>query len=375
MDNEIKAVESPEKGQCNWNDNGKPPSYITEGKKGVFIFNLTSDPTESHPLQDNSLKLKYTQMLDKFKASTLHSAQTESLCAAPNTTTATVSTPTAGADSQCYFLEGFDARGVNNTSWDGPGGNGCTSGPNSKQPCTKEDCCQKCRDPTFKSPTTGLPCAFAIWNPTAASCFFKTHGAVLFPKEGDVTCCPPGEIGCPSSPPGGPWRLLPDFSDEFPARRDGSGMLPLNTTRWNTSPPSWGEWSWDPENVQVVEKVPDADRALLSPSEMPDGSGYAALTMRYDKHQSKGQGNTRTLYYKSAIIKSSLPEGVSFGRFEARIKGASRYPGVCPAFWAWRRGESYWTELDFVEMQEISPTPKPRPNSNQTTHVGVGKSE
>ena len=119
-------------------------------------------------------------------------------------------------------------------------------------------------------------------------------------------------------------------------------MLPLNTTRWETAPQSWGAWSWDPDNVRVVEAIPGVE------NEIPDGSGFAALTMRYEKHQRGG----RTYYYKSAIMKSALPSGVSFGRFEARIKGASRWPGVCPAFWAWRRTENYWTEIDFVEMEE-----------------------
>ena len=97
--------------------------------------------------------------------------------------------PTAAAappPKTCHWDDGFDARGVNNTSWMGPGANGCTSGPKSKKPCTKEDCCLKCQEPGFVDPTTGLPCAFSIWNPTASSCFYKTAGAVPFAKTGDT---------------------------------------------------------------------------------------------------------------------------------------------------------------------------------------------
>ena len=39
------------------------------------------------------------------------------------------------------------------------------------------------------------------------------------------------------------------------------------------------------------------------------------------------------------------------GRFEARIKGASLWPGASPAWWAGRQTSSYATELDFVQLQ------------------------
>lgn len=206
---------------------------------------------------------------------------------------------------------------------------------------------------------------FVIWNPTASKCFFKTAGAVAFAKDGDVTCCPEGQLGCPSAPPGGPWTLLPDFSDEFAVNAQGTTMMPLNTTKWQTSVPSWSNWTWAPENVKIVAQLPgdmqpqgDTENLL----EIPNASGYAAITMSFEEHQRGG----KTYFYKSGIMKSTLPAGVLYGRFEARIKGASRWPGVCPAFWAWRHSDHYWTELDFMEMQE---NPSSRSDIDFTSHV------
>jgi hypothetical protein len=266
----------------------------------------------------------------------------------------------------CYWYAGYDARGVNNTGWSGRGANNCTAGPQSARPCTKEDCCEQCQstDPSFRNPQTGERCAFAVWNPSASACFFKTAGAVLFAKPGDIVCCPPGAMACPSSPPQGggqPWRLRRDLSDEFVAE-SASKVAPINLTKWNTSVKSWGDWTWDPQNVRTVAQLPSYDSAIGSSfsSELPNASGYAALTMSYEPHQRTGPGGAledKTYYYKGAIMKSTVPAGITYGRFEARIRGADRFPGVCPAFWAWRHdaaaaGGAYWTELDFVEMQE-----------------------
>jgi beta-glucanase (GH16 family) len=115
----------------------------------------------------------------------------------------------------------------------------------------------------------------------------------------------------------------------------------INTSKWDTNVSSWGQWSWDPKNAKVITSV-----------EPNNASTYLALTMSYEKHVRAGQ----TYYYKAGILKSTLPAGVAYGRFEARIKGASRWPGVCPAFWAYRHGSDpsnpYWIELDFAEMLE-----------------------
>ena len=80
--------------------------------------------------------------------------------------------------------------------------------------------------------------------------------------------------------------------------------MPLNTSRWDTRVESWGDaWSWDPKNVRTVAQLPAADgagarRSLDTVGELPNASGYAALTMSYDPHL---RGNT-TIHYKSAAI-------------------------------------------------------------------------
>merc|ERR1719273_2122625 len=201
-----------------------------------------------------------------------------------------------------------------------------------------------------------------------------------------MTCCPQGEIGCPSAPPGaGKWRLLPDFSDEFYVEPSGKSVLPLNLSKWNTSVSSWGNWTWSPDNVEVVSVMPNKPLSTTSTivartkhsTELP--GSFLAITMTYEKHNRSGH----TYYYKSGIAKSVLPEGVTYGRFEARIKGASKWPGVCPAFWAWRHGTEHWTEIDFVEMLEnhqsvmdidfsthvFPPTPGVKSEISNSTHA------
>ena len=194
--------------------------------------------------------------------------------------------------------------------WSGPGANGCTAGPKSKQPCTKEDCCIKCQEAGWNEPGTGNPCAFSIWNPSASSCFYKTAGAVPFAKTGDTTCCPEGSIWCPSAPAGGQWKLLTEFSDEFPACTkpwstcSAPNIAPLNATKWNTSVASWSPaWSWDPAQVKVIGPLPAAEVADPMTGEIPDYSGYAAISMAYDEHVRDG----KKVYYKAGIMKSTVP--------------------------------------------------------------------
>jgi beta-glucanase (GH16 family) len=128
----------------------------------------------------------------------------------------------------------------------------------------------------------------------------------------------------PLSDPKGKWVLRSDYSDEF----DGNM---LDVRKWNNNIESWGIWSWDPKNVAVSD-------------------GALSITMRYEPHQRQG----KDLFYKSGAIRSRA-EPILYGFFEARIKGAALFPGVCPAFWAFRnehRTKGLKTELDFVEMQQ-----------------------
>lgn len=117
------------------------------------------------------------------------------------------------------------------------------------------------------------------------------------------------------------WRLAAEFSDEF----DGAE---LDNAKWDNDVKDWGVWSWEPENAWIRD-------------------GFLNLRMEYSEHKRGWQ----TLYYKSGIVKSKAPP-IRYGYFEARIKAASRYPGVGPAFWAYRQDAGEWTEIDFVELTQ-----------------------
>ena len=117
------------------------------------------------------------------------------------------------------------------------------------------------------------------------------------------------------------WKLVPQLSDEFNAKQ-------LDIDKWDNNVADWGVWSWEPENAWV-------------------DSGRLNIRMQYKEHR-RGQW---TLYYKSGIVRSKAPP-TRYGYFEARIKAASRYPGVSPGFWAYRQDPDEWTEIDFVELTQ-----------------------
>ena len=122
----------------------------------------------------------------------------------------------------------------------------------------------------------------------------------------------------------GDWSLLPDVSDEFSS--DG-----INPRKWNSNPGSWGAWSWDESNA-VQE------------------SGKLQLRMVHEPHIR----NSTRMFYKSGIVRSH--HQMTYGYYEARIKGCDLFPGACPAFWIYSDGKKYkgevrYTEIDFAELQ------------------------
>lgn len=139
----------------------------------------------------------------------------------------------------------------------------------------------------------------------------------------------------PLTDAGGVWVLVSNMSDEFDASA-------LDESKWTDTIASWGNWSWNPRNVSV-------------------SAGRLHLTMTYTPHWDAGHWK----YYDSGIVRSR--NAIEYGYFEARIRGAKRFPGVAPAFWASQsrgmRGKR--TEIDFVEL-----TQGPNPNRIDTnTHV------
>ena len=131
----------------------------------------------------------------------------------------------------------------------------------------------------------------------------------------------------PLSDPQGSWLLQPAYSDEF----DGKS---LDLSKWDNDVVDWGVWSWLPENAWV-------------------DSGNLSLRMNYQEHERKGQ----RLFYTSGIVRSKAAP-IKYGYFEARIQAAPKFPGVCPAFWAFRQEADMWTEIDFVELTQRHNTPR-----------------
>ncbi len=129
----------------------------------------------------------------------------------------------------------------------------------------------------------------------------------------------------------GEWILIPELSDEF----DGAT---IDSQKWNVDPKDFGVWSWEPENVQQKD-------------------GALHLTMVQQSHRRGDQ----ELYYKSGMARNE--KTITYGYFEARIKGCQRFPGVCPAFWLYSTGRDNrfrakdgetvaYSEIDVVELQQ-----------------------
>ncbi len=141
----------------------------------------------------------------------------------------------------------------------------------------------------------------------------------------------------------GNWKLLEDFSDEFNGTE-------VDTSKWNSNPKSYGAMTWDEGN-----------------SALKDGNLH--LKLDYQPHVRSNQ----KLFYRSGILRSH--QQMTYGYYEARIKGCSLFPGACPAFWAFSNGRKYdgevrYCEIDFVELQmnELNHETKER---NSVHHIDM----
>ena len=122
------------------------------------------------------------------------------------------------------------------------------------------------------------------------------------------------------------WRLDETFSDEFNARA-------LDPDKWERDLKPWGERAWRADNIWQK-------------------NGRVFIQAKYDRHKDK-KGNE--YFYTSGILRSRTT--TTYGYFEARIKGCSRFPGLCPAFWLYSSGgrnpdypHITYSEIDIVEM-------------------------
>ena len=130
----------------------------------------------------------------------------------------------------------------------------------------------------------------------------------------------------PAAPCGqeGAWKLIPEVSDEFDSEW-------INPAKWNNNPGSWGAWSWDAANTYLE-------------------SGKLGIKMVHEPHIR----NQTRLFYKSGILRSH--QQMTYGYYEARMKGCDLFPGACPSFWTYSDGKKYsgevrYCEIDFVELQ------------------------
>ena len=129
----------------------------------------------------------------------------------------------------------------------------------------------------------------------------------------------------------GDWKFVAGQSDEFEGDQ-------VDRTKWNIDTKDFGPWSWEPENVT-----------------QKDGSIHLHMV------QKDHQRGRRTLHYASGMARNDRT--ITYGYFEARVKGCSRYPGACPSFWLYsigpqnrfraRDGEVVaYSEIDIVELQQ-----------------------
>ncbi|MFR9495984.1 MAG: family 16 glycosylhydrolase [Rikenellaceae bacterium] len=125
-----------------------------------------------------------------------------------------------------------------------------------------------------------------------------------------------------------------EFSDEFNEKR-------IDTTIWDIPQETFAAWSFREENVNL------------------DGEGNLLLTARYKKHHARG----REFYFTSGMLRSKAT--TKYGYYEARVKGADLWPGVCSAFWLYTRipsgeitpqrvDEVSYNEIDVMELQQIA---------------------
>ena len=108
------------------------------------------------------------------------------------------------------------------------------------------------------------------------------------------------------------WIIRWNRSDDFNGDQ-------VDWRKWNKNPETFGAWTWDNEsNVSVSD-------------------GYLTITMRRRPPSGKSSptGGRRSTPYTSGMLKSYATG--TYGYYEARIKGAPLFPGVCPAFWLYSR--------------------------------------
>jgi hypothetical protein len=127
----------------------------------------------------------------------------------------------------------------------------------------------------------------------------------------------------------GKWKLVEDLSDEF-------NVQSVDDERWDRQLAPWGERAWRAENVYQRD-------------------GSLRIRARYEPHENKG----RKFFYTMGILRSR--KTTTYGYFEARVKGCSKFRGMCPGFWLFSTGKHRqlvdgetvcYSEIDIFELQQ-----------------------
>lgn len=139
-----------------------------------------------------------------------------------------------------------------------------------------------------------------------------------------------------SAEDGEKWVIRWDRSDDFNGDQ-------IDWRKWQKTPENFSAWTWNNERNASVS------------------DGFLKLTMCFDERasqESKPNASKTHPHFTSAMLKS-YRTGV-YGYYEARIKGAPMFPGVCPAFWLYsriddsleQRGAVRYSEVDVVEITQ-----------------------
>lgn len=141
-----------------------------------------------------------------------------------------------------------------------------------------------------------------------------------------------------SAQPNDKWVIRWNRSDDF----DGDGV---DWKKWNKTPEKFGAWTWDNDsNVSVAGGHLTITIRRISPAEQ--------------SRQTAKEGRGKQSPFTSGMLKSYATG--TYGYYEARIKAAPVFPGVCPSFWLYSRiddslvskGDVRYSEVDIVELTQ-----------------------
>jgi len=139
--------------------------------------------------------------------------------------------------------------------------------------------------------------------------------------------------------PGEQWVIRWNRSDDF----SGSAV---DWRKWQKTPANFPAWKWDNENNVSVS------------------NGLLTITLR-----KQGDGLANSGAYTSGMLKSYTAG--RYGYFEARIKAAPLFPGVCPAFWLYSRIDDSQTQPRTVRYCEVDIVELTQRNSHATGNVQI----